>query len=404
MKTRLAILAAATLAVGGFAYVPSIGAADQGTGQSTGAAPAAGASGASDQTSGAAGGSASANRSGASATANQADSGAIKQVLVQITQAALSGNPSDLSQYVSKDDQQRISGSGQANAQPDQKVATLKQDWQSKFGGQFADASQAYNDQSIQVIAGSDVTSAARTAGAQLGGAGGIGASGTSGTDVGTAVGGSSGTGASGASSNSGSGSQQPSAAGGASASGTSASGSASSGTGASGAGASGTGATAGAGASGTSGASGTGASGTAGASGTGATAGASGSTSGAGLAGSVANAAQNNALVMIAASGSTPAVTARFVNEGGQWKLDIPDTVDAQKIQQNLNQQLGQLEDQKASWPADQNQAAVQATRVVLAALTDAGGAGASGAGATGAGAPGAAGGAQTPSGAGSK
>jgi hypothetical protein len=74
--------------------------------------------------------------------------------------------------------------------------------------------------------------------------------------------------------------------------------------------------------------------------------------------------------------------VAARFVKSGNDWKLDIPDTVDSQKLADNLQKHLSQLQQQQAQWPSDQGQAYSQVTHHILAALTDAdnitGGAGA--------------------------
>ena len=75
---------------------------------------------------------------------------------------------------------------------------------------------------------------------------------------------------------------------------------------------------------------------------------------------------------VIMAADHSLPGVEARFINESEQWKLDIPHNLDADKIQQNLQEELGKLDDDKANW-GDEAQAQRMVTHAVLAALTDA-------------------------------
>jgi len=77
-----------------------------------------------------------------------------------------------------------------------------------------------------------------------------------------------------------------------------------------------------------------------------------------------------------IAASHGMPELTLNFVGEGGQWKLDIPDGVDAKKLHDNLKAALTDLQD-ASKWPADK----VEATRAVahrmLAAVMDKAGSG---------------------------
>jgi len=77
-----------------------------------------------------------------------------------------------------------------------------------------------------------------------------------------------------------------------------------------------------------------------------------------------------------IPASHGMPELTLNFVGEGGQWKLDIPDSVDAKKLHDNLKATLTALQD-SSKWPADK----VDATRAVahhmLAAVMDKAGSG---------------------------
>jgi len=62
-----------------------------------------------------------------------------------------------------------------------------------------------------------------------------------------------------------------------------------------------------------------------------------------------------------IPASHGMPELTLNFVGEGGKWRLDIPDGVDAQKLHDNLKSALTDLQD-SSKWDADK----VQATRAV--------------------------------------
>ena len=69
------------------------------------------------------------------------------------------------------------------------------------------------------------------------------------------------------------------------------------------------------------------------------------------------------------------PQVTLHLVNEGtimDAWRLDIPDTVDAQKVATSLKDHLYMLGQQKDNWPSDQNQAYSLAAHHIFAALTD--------------------------------
>jgi hypothetical protein len=67
------------------------------------------------------------------------------------------------------------------------------------------------------------------------------------------------------------------------------------------------------------------------------------------------------------------PALELRFVAEGGKWKLDVPDSVDAQKLHDNLTKALTDLQDVN-KLPADENQAARHAAHRILVAVMDKG------------------------------
>jgi len=58
----------------------------------------------------------------------------------------------------------------------------------------------------------------------------------------------------------------------------------------------------------------------------------------------------------------------------GNTWKIDLPDTFDAQALSDSLQQHVLMVEDQKGSWPADVNEAYRTVTQHVLMALSSAG------------------------------
>jgi hypothetical protein len=55
-------------------------------------------------------------------------------------------------------------------------------------------------------------------------------------------------------------------------------------------------------------------------------------------------------------------------------WKIDIPDTLDGQKLHDALLKHLTMVDDDKANWPTDKNEAYREVTRHVLMALTESG------------------------------
>jgi hypothetical protein len=88
---------------------------------------------------------------------------------------------------------------------------------------------------------------------------------------------------------------------------------------------------------------------------------------------------------IVVPASHGMPEVRALAVREGATWKLDLPDTVDGQRLQANLTRHIQMINNDKANWPADKNDAYMLVSHHVLAALTDSERTGA-GAGANGA------------------
>jgi hypothetical protein len=75
----------------------------------------------------------------------------------------------------------------------------------------------------------------------------------------------------------------------------------------------------------------------------------------------------------------------------GGQWKIDLPDQIDAQKLQQNLDKHLKMVADQAEQWPQDATEAQRFISHHVLMAFYDTqGAAGATGRTGAGLGTPG--------------
>jgi hypothetical protein len=75
---------------------------------------------------------------------------------------------------------------------------------------------------------------------------------------------------------------------------------------------------------------------------------------------------------VILPSQQNLPHLMLPFINEGtvmNDWRLNVPDTLTAQTIHDNLLQQLTQLNSQSANWPNDPNQASrIVATHVFQA------------------------------------
>jgi hypothetical protein len=93
-----------------------------------------------------------------------------------------------------------------------------------------------------------------------------------------------------------------------------------------------------------------------------------------------------NSTIATIPASHGLPAVAVSLVREGGDWKINVPDTLTPQRLQDNLARHLEMANRQRDQWPADAKDAQQAIAHHVLLAImdvSDAGGAGAAGAGA---------------------
>jgi hypothetical protein len=81
----------------------------------------------------------------------------------------------------------------------------------------------------------------------------------------------------------------------------------------------------------------------------------------------------RNVAIAHIPASHGLPAISASLIHENmGGWKFDVPNTLTAQKLHDNLVANLSYLDQHKAELPSDINEAYRHVTHAVVAALYD--------------------------------
>lgn len=83
-------------------------------------------------------------------------------------------------------------------------------------------------------------------------------------------------------------------------------------------------------------------------------------------------DAGRNKATVRIAASHGLPAVDVPMIHEAGGWKIDLPDSVDANKFRSNIQSALSDISSKKDQWPGDVQDAFRHVTHRVLLALVD--------------------------------
>jgi hypothetical protein len=358
---RFDLLAAAVLSVGGiglaaspaFAQAADQPAAQQPAAQPSGAAAQPAAAQPADQ-------STAAQPAGAQpGAAQQASESDVRQALAQTAQAVLTqGGASNLSQQFCKNDQDRLKDLSSNASQIDQSVQQLRQAYKDKFQKDLdltASADQIFTSEFFRTGAAGD---SARQASAHIGAdqSSSAAAGGASGTAAGASAANPS-AGVSGTAGQSGTASGQS---GGAAASGQ-----------ASSSGASGSATVGGASASGSVGSAGQ--SGTA-ASATGDQAQTASSSAG----------GMQSTTVTIPASHDMPEARINLVKEGSAWKIDLPESVDAQKLSQNLQQQLSQAAMNKDKWGSDANEAARAISHSVFIALGGDASAAASGASGT--------------------
>jgi len=81
----------------------------------------------------------------------------------------------------------------------------------------------------------------------------------------------------------------------------------------------------------------------------------------------------RNVAVVQLVNTQAFGGLNASMIHEAGGWKFDIPNTVDAQKLYDNLTNNLTTVERSHEAWPTDVNEAYRHITAAVVAALYDA-------------------------------
>jgi len=81
----------------------------------------------------------------------------------------------------------------------------------------------------------------------------------------------------------------------------------------------------------------------------------------------------RNTATVQIQASHGLPALTVPMIHEApDRWRIDVPNTLTAEKLKANVLAQLTAADEMKDQWPSDVNQAYAAVTHHVLMALMD--------------------------------
>jgi len=93
------------------------------------------------------------------------------------------------------------------------------------------------------------------------------------------------------------------------------------------------------------------------------------------GNAGLAADTDVRTACVKLPADANASAANVNLKNEGtliSAWRIDLPDNVDAQKLHDNLLNHLTKLDENKANWPTDVNQAYQAVSHDILAAISD--------------------------------
>jgi len=74
----------------------------------------------------------------------------------------------------------------------------------------------------------------------------------------------------------------------------------------------------------------------------------------------------------VIKASHGLPEVKVPLAAQDGKWKLDLPDSVDAATLQQNLSKAVQELNAASAQWPTDKVQASQHVAHRILMAVTN--------------------------------
>jgi len=74
----------------------------------------------------------------------------------------------------------------------------------------------------------------------------------------------------------------------------------------------------------------------------------------------------------VVKASHGLPEVRVPMVAQDGKWRIDLPDQVDAQTLQQNLQKTVQELNAASAQWPADKVQGYQHVAHRILMAVTN--------------------------------
>ncbi|MEA2709952.1 MAG: hypothetical protein QOF78_2553 [Phycisphaerales bacterium] len=80
----------------------------------------------------------------------------------------------------------------------------------------------------------------------------------------------------------------------------------------------------------------------------------------------------RNIAYVALPASHGLPEVKVPLIHEATGWKIDVPDTLDGNKLRDNVKNALTLCKENKDKWPADENEAYRVVSHKILAAIMD--------------------------------
>ena len=80
----------------------------------------------------------------------------------------------------------------------------------------------------------------------------------------------------------------------------------------------------------------------------------------------------RNVAIAHLLGNGRLNGANASLIHEAGGWKFDVPNTLTAQKLYNNLVSNLAYLDQRKNEWPADVNEGYRDFARAVTASLYD--------------------------------
>jgi hypothetical protein len=95
------------------------------------------------------------------------------------------------------------------------------------------------------------------------------------------------------------------------------------------------------------------------------------------GAAKDAAKQANNTTTVTFPKSDAAPAVSLTLFNEGtvmNNYKIDVPDSLDATMLKANLIKHIGHIESMKDQWPSDVNDASRIVSQHILKAISETG------------------------------